>query len=71
MPLIQMLRWGDRWLGFEKPLILHHMDCKADFEPIVACDHCHQAIHPHDMRYKLNYTKLRKDKPPALLVENE
>jgi len=69
LPLIQMLRWGDRWLGFQKPLILHHMDCKADFEPIVACDHCHQALHPHDMRYHLNYTKLRKDTPPALLGE--
>lgn len=69
LPLIQMLRWGDRWLGFKKPLILYHLDCGADFDPVVACHHCHEAIDPHDMRYHLTYTKMRKDRPPALLLE--
>lgn len=68
LPLIQMLRWGDKWLDCEKPLILKHLDCGKDFEPIVACDHCRQALDPHDMRYHLNYKKLRNDHPPALMA---
>ncbi len=67
LPLIQMLRWGDQWLGYEKPLILKHLDCGKDFEPIVACDHCRQALNPRDMRYYLNYKKRRDDHPPALI----
>ncbi len=67
LPLIQMLRWGDQWLGYEKPLILRHLDCGNDFEPIVACDHCRQALDTHDMRYYLNYRKRRDDHPPALI----
>ncbi|MCR6737011.1 MAG: helix-turn-helix transcriptional regulator [Afipia sp.] len=71
LPLIQMLRWGDKWLGYEKPLILKHLDCGHDFEPIVACDHCRQALDPHDMRYHLTYSKLREDHPPALLAADD
>ena len=71
LPLIQMLRWGDKWLGYERPLILKHLDCGHDFEPIVACDHCRQALDPHDMRYHLTYSKLRKDHPPALLAADD
>jgi DNA-binding HxlR family transcriptional regulator len=71
LPLIQMLRWGDKWLGYERPLILKHLDCGHDFEPIVACNHCRQALDPHDMRYHLTYSKLRKDHPPALLAADD
>jgi DNA-binding HxlR family transcriptional regulator len=72
LPLIQMLRWGDKWLGYEKPLILKHLDCGHDFEPIVACDHCRQALDPHDMRYHLTYSKLRMGHhPPALLAADD
>ena len=69
LPLIQMLRWGDKWHDHEQPLILHHLDCGKDFEPIVACDHCRQPLNPHDMRYYLTYDRLRKDHPPALLSD--
>lgn len=69
LPLIQMLRWGDQWLDYKKPLILHHMTCDHDFEPVVACDHCRQPLDPHHMRYYLTYGKRRKDHPPALLVD--
>lgn len=69
LPLIQMLRWGDKWHGLEKPLILQHVDCGKDFEPIVACDHCRRPLDPHDMRYYLTYGKLREDHPPALLSD--
>ncbi len=66
LPLIQMLRWGDKWLGYKKPLILHHFDCGEDFEPLVACDHCHQPLDPREMRYYLTYDKLRDDHPPVV-----
>lgn len=67
LPLIQMLRWGDQWLGFEKPLILRHFTCGRDFVPVIACDHCRQPLNPRDMRYRLTYKPLRADHPPALL----
>lgn len=67
MPLIQMLRWGDRWLGEVPPLLLHHTVCDHDFQPMIACDHCRDAIDPHDIRYRLNYPRLRQDRPPALI----
>jgi DNA-binding HxlR family transcriptional regulator len=67
MPLIQMMRWGDRWLGGAPPLLLHHTPCHHDFQPVIACDHCHEAIDPRDIRYRLNYPRLRQDSPPALL----
>lgn len=67
LPLIQMLRWGDQWLGHQKPLILHHLDCNSDFAPVIACDHCHEPLHPHHMRYILAYKNARKARPPALL----
>ncbi len=71
LPLIQMLRWGDQWLGHERPLILHHMDCDSDFSPVVACDYCHEPLHSHHMRYILTYKDARKAHPPALLSIEE
>lgn len=55
LPLIQMLRWGDKWHGHEPPLILTHKQCGQDFHPVVACSHCLEAIDMHDVRYRLNY----------------
>ena len=55
LPLIQMLRWGDRWSGHPPPLILTHLDCGRDFHPVVACGHCNEAIRLADVRYRLNY----------------
>lgn len=55
LPLIQMLRWGDRWLGHEAPLILTHSLCGKDFVPVVACDHCGLPLDPKQVRYSLNY----------------
>lgn len=67
LPLIQMLRWGDRWLSEAPPLLLHHKLCDHDFQPVIACYHCHEAIDPHDICYRLTYPWMRQDKPPALL----
>ncbi len=56
LPLIEMLRWGDRWLsGGKPPLILTHTDCGHDFLPVLVCDPCSAPIDPHEVRYKLNY----------------
>lgn len=55
LPLIQMLRWGDRWMGDAPPLILTHRTCGRDFQPLLACDQCHEPIVPRDVRYRLSY----------------
>lgn len=58
-PLIQMLRWGDRWTEGPPPLILTHRTCGKAFQPLLVCDHCNQPISPRDVRYALSY------QPPA------
>ena len=55
LPLIQMLRWGDRWLGHPQPLILTHLDCGQDFVPVVVCDQCRKPLEPRRVQYRLNY----------------
>lgn len=55
LPLIEMLRFGDRWLGEEPPLVLTHKICGQDFHPVLACDHCHEPLSARTMRFKLNY----------------
>ncbi|MDD1522995.1 transcriptional regulator [Bradyrhizobium sp. WBAH42] len=53
---IAMLRWGDRWLSKGKPpLILTHIKCGHDFDPVVDCDRCKTPIVAADMRYRLAY----------------
>ncbi len=55
-PMITMLRWGDRWLADGKPpMILRHLDCDHDFDAVVACDQCRQALQAHDMQYQMHY----------------
>lgn len=59
LPMIQMLRWGDRWMDSPSPLILVHQKCGKPFQPLLVCDHCHMPISPRDVRYTLSY------RPPA------
>ncbi len=55
-PLIAMLGWGDRWLANGKPpLVLTHIACGRDFDPVVLCDQCRRPLVARDMSYKLNY----------------
>lgn len=56
LPLIQMLRWGDRWLGKKPPLILTHVDCGMDFRPLIVCGHCRGQLEARAMSYTLNYS---------------
>ena len=54
--MIAMLRWGDRWLADGKPpMILTHLDCGHDFDAVVACDQCREALHARDMQYRMHY----------------
>lgn len=55
LPMIEMLRWGDRWVSGGAPLILTHRDCGQDFHSLIVCDHCREPLRPKDMRYRLNY----------------
>lgn len=59
LPMIEMMRWGDRWTGDQPPLILTHRDCGNDFHSLIVCGHCRTPLHPRDMRYRLNYTSRR------------
>lgn len=67
---LEMMRWGDRWISEEKPIVLTHLDCGADFEPVLACDKCWMRLDPHHMRYRLNYVPTVHDHAPALLRED-
>ena len=54
--MLAMLSWGDKWLsGGEPPLIMTHADCGKDFDQVVVCDHCSQALVAPEMRYVMNY----------------
>ncbi len=55
LPLIQMLRWGDKWAGFPPPLLLKHSACGHDFEPLIVCSHCRAPLNASDMTYSPNY----------------
>jgi DNA-binding HxlR family transcriptional regulator len=55
-PMMAMLRWGDQWMSDGKPpLIMRHLDCNREFEPIVACSECREALVATEMRYQMNY----------------
>lgn len=61
--MIAMLRWGDKWLSREEPpLILTHLDCKHDFDPMVVCNKCRQPVHARGMKYEMRYPDPLKGK---------
>lgn len=71
LPMIEMLRWGNRWVSREPPLLLTHLDCGQDFHSTIVCDFCRQTIHPQDMRYRLNYASpVTASRQPAALLRD-
>jgi DNA-binding HxlR family transcriptional regulator len=63
-PMLAMLRWGDEWLARGKPpLTLTHRGCGRDFEALVVCDHCKEALKASDMSYRLNYHPRSDSRP--------
>lgn len=72
LPLIQMLRWGDRWLGYEAPLILTHLVCGEDFHPVVACNHCRTPLDTRNVQFQLNYSMdCPQPMPPARILKEQ
>lgn len=72
LPMIEMLRWGDRWISGSPPLILAHLGCGQDFHSLIVCDFCRQPIRPHDMRYRLNYVSPQTaGRRPAALLHDD
>lgn len=55
LPMIEMLRFGDCWLGTTPPLILTHRTCGQDFLPVLSCDFCRKPLNAREMRFRLNY----------------
>ena len=51
---ISLMRWGDRWLVGDTgaPLLLTHVACGLDFEPLTVCSECRQPIEMRDMKYE-------------------
>ena len=62
LPMIEMLRFGDRWLSEAPPLILTHAACGQDFLPVLSCDQCHQGLAARAMRYRLRHDAGPKDR---------
>lgn len=55
LPLIEMLRWGDKWSSLPTPLLLTHTTCGHDFAPVIVCSHCRSPLKANDMSYRCNY----------------
>jgi DNA-binding HxlR family transcriptional regulator len=48
--VIAIMKWGDEYLSDETgpPVVLRH-SCGALIDPVLVCDHCGGALHPHDI----------------------
>jgi DNA-binding HxlR family transcriptional regulator len=48
--VIAIMKWGDEHLAEEAgpPVVLRH-SCGALIDPVLVCDHCGGALHPHDV----------------------
>jgi DNA-binding HxlR family transcriptional regulator len=69
-PFIQMMAWGDKWLGFPAPLILSHRSCGQDFHPLVVCSNCREPVCSQSVRYQLHYPAINIGRtPPALILD--
>lgn len=52
--VLTLTQWGDRWLAQKsgRPLVLTHVGCKAELDPMVVCDHCGGELDPHEVTFK-------------------
>jgi DNA-binding HxlR family transcriptional regulator len=48
--VIAIMKWGDEYLAEEAgpPVVLRH-SCGELVDPVLVCDHCGGALHPHDI----------------------
>ena len=48
--VIAIMKWGDEYLADQAgpPVVLRH-SCGELIDPVLVCDHCGGALHPHDI----------------------
>src|SRR3954471_1407148 len=47
--IVTLMRWGDRHLTGEPPVLLRHNLCGHEADPVLVCSHCREELHPHEV----------------------
>ena len=47
--IVTLMRWGDRHLSDEPPVVLRHNSCGHEADPLLVCSHCHEELDPHEV----------------------
>ena len=46
---VTLMRWGDRHLSTDPPVVLRHNSCGHEADPLLVCSHCHEELDPHEV----------------------
>ena len=47
--IVTLMRWGDRHLSTDAPVVLRHNSCGHEADPLLVCSHCHEELDPHEV----------------------
>jgi len=47
--IVTLMRWGDRHLSSDPPVVLRHNSCGHEADPLLVCSHCHEELDPHEV----------------------
>ena len=47
--IVTLMRWGDRHLVGEPPVVLRHNACGHEADPMLVCAHCHEELDPREV----------------------
>ena len=47
--IVTLMRWGDRHLSTDAPVVLRHNSCGHEADPLLVCAHCHEELDPHEV----------------------
>ena len=47
--IVTLMRWGDRRLSTDPPVVLRHNSCGHEADPLLVCSHCHEELDPHEV----------------------
>jgi len=47
--IVTLMRWGDRHLSTDPPVVLRHNSCGHEADPLLVCAHCHEELNPHEV----------------------
>ena len=47
--IVTLMRWGDRHLSTDPPVVLRHNSCGHEADPLLVCAHCHEELDPHQV----------------------